>query len=274
VRLALPAFPNPPPRPKFSVIVLAHNQWHFTELCLRALAHAEKKHGGLAEFLLVDNASGDGTPDFAERIPNLRVLRQAENLGFAGGNNAGIAQARGENVVLLNNDVVVTPSWLARLGTHVDAIPDLGIIGPTTNTETGQRLPELDYGSLGELFALEERLASGAWERVRKVSGLCMVIPRVVLDRLGPLDTEFGLGYFEDDDLCLRAEDLGLKIVWAKDVFVHHFGSVSFSRKRARFLEEGMAKFAFKWGKRGLEHIAKQHRETLLRARKPRSFSI
>jgi GT2 family glycosyltransferase len=279
LRLAPPSFPPAPGRPKFSVIVLAHNQWPFTELCLRSLAHAERLEPGLAEYLLVDNGSLDGTADFAARIPNLRVLPQAGNLGFAGGNNAGIAASRGENLVLLNNDTVVSPRWLSRFAHYVDKIPGLGVLGPSTNTESGQALPNVDYASLDTLFAFSERIQrerGGAWERVKKISGLCMVLPRAALDRIGMLDTEFGLGYFEDDDLCLRAEDLGLTVAWAKDVYVHHFGSVSFgsqSKARAQFLEEGMARFAFKWGKRGLDHITKQHGETLLRSRRPKTLS-
>lgn len=274
--LAPPAFPRAPKNPLFSVIVLAHGQWAYTERCLRSLAHAEKAHPGLAEYILVDNASPDGTAAFAAQIPGLRVLAQSENLGFAAGNNAGIAAARGENMVLLNNDTLVPPAWLARFAHFARAIPSLGVLGPATNTESGQRIPGFVYDSPADHFARNEALPAGAWERVRKVSGLCMMLPRAALERIGPLDTEFGIGYFEDDDLCLRAEDLGFTIAFARDVHVHHFGAVSFggAARRARFLEEGMARFAFKWGKRGLDHIAREHQETLLRPRRPRSLSF
>ena len=279
-RLAPPSFPKAPKKPLFSVIVLTHNQWPFTELCLRSLAHAEATAPGLAEYILVDNASTDGTPDFAKRIPGLKVIANEENLGFAAGNNLGIAAAAGENIVLLNNDTIVPPRWLEGFRHYVSRIPNLGVLGPSTNTETGQSVPGADYRSVDTLFAFNERLASergGAWERVKKISGLCLVIPRTALEKIGPLDSDFGLGYFEDDDFCLRAEDAGLTIAWAKDIYVHHFGSVSFSgqeKRRAKFLEEGMARFAFKWGKRGLDHITRAHQETLLRTRRPRSLSF
>ncbi|MGZ3650138.1 MAG: glycosyltransferase [Bdellovibrionota bacterium] len=277
VRLAPPAFPRAPARPRFSVILLTHNHWKFSELCLRSLAHAERANPGLAEYILVDNASRDETAAFARRLPNLKVIANEENLGFAGGNNVGIEAARGENIVLLNNDTIVPPNWLARFGQAVDAIPDLGLLGPATNTESGQRIPGVAYASIPELFALNETLKRGAWERVKKISGLCLVIPRPALEKIGLLDADFGIGYFEDDDLCLRAEDLGLTVAFAKDVFVHHFGSVTFSpqeKSRRKFLEAGMARFAFKWGKRGLDHITRQHQETLLRTRRPRSLSF
>ncbi len=277
-KLAPPQFPVPPKKPKFSVVVLTHNQWPFTELCLRSLAHAEAANPGLAEYILVDNASSDGTPAFAASLENLRVIANDENLGFAGGNNTGIAAARGENIVLLNNDTIVPPGWLVRCSHYVQNIPNLGVLGPSTNTESGQAIQGARYNTIKELFAFNERLAaeqSGSWERVKKISGLCLVIPRAALEKIGALDTDFGLGYFEDDDFCLRAEDLGLTIAWAKDFYVHHFGSVSFGgqeKARVKFLEEGMARFAFKWGKRGLDHITKAHQETLLRMRRPRSL--
>lgn len=279
-RLAPPSFPKAPRKPLFSVIVLTHNQWPFTELCLRSLAHAEATAPGLAEYILVDNASTDGTPDFAKRIPGLKVIANEENLGFAAGNNLGIAAATGENIVLLNNDTIVPPRWLEGFRHYVSRIPNLGVLGPSTNTETGQSVPGADYRSVDTLFSFNDRLASergGAWERVKKISGLCLVIPRTALEKIGPLDSDFGLGYFEDDDFCLRAEDAGLTIAWAKDIYVHHFGSVSFSgqeKSRAKYLEEGMARFAFKWGKRGLDHITRAHQETLLRTRRPRSLSF
>lgn len=275
------SFPRPGKNPKYTVIVLAYNQWAFTDLCLRSLAHAQKKNPELeVEYLLVDNASTDGTAAHARAIKNLRVLRNAENLGFAGGNNSGIRAAKGEHIVILNNDTVVSPDWLVRLDHYQETIPGLGILGPCTNTESGQAMSGARYNSIRDFFAYNERLGleqSGAWERVKKISGLCMLIPRSTLDKIGLLDTDFGIGYFEDDDLCLRAEDAGLKLVWAKDVYVHHFGSISFegnSLKRAKHLENGMAQFAFKWGKRGLDHIAKAHKETLLRTRRPRSLSF
>jgi GT2 family glycosyltransferase/glycosyltransferase involved in cell wall biosynthesis len=281
LRLPAPAFPAPVKKPKFTVIILAFNQWKFTELCLRSLAHAQAKHPQLkVEYLLVDNASSDGTAANAGKIKNLRVLANKDNLGFAGGNNSGIRAAKGEHIVILNNDTIVPPDWLERLNHHLETIPDLGILGPSTNTESGQAISGVRYNSIRDLFEYNERLGrdqTGAWERVKKISGLCMLLPRSTIEKVGMLDTDFGIGYFEDDDLCLRAEDKGLKLVWAKDVFVHHFGSMSFegnSLKRAKFLEEGMAKFAFKWGKRGLEHIAKAHKETLLRSRKPKTLAF
>ncbi|NUM88477.1 MAG: glycosyltransferase [Bdellovibrionales bacterium] len=271
-RLPPARFPRPAQEPDVSVVVLAHNQWPVTELCLRSLAWAQKKNPGVrAEYILVDNASHDSTTRKARKIPGLRVITHRKNLGFAGGNNAGIRAARGRNVILLNNDTVVAPGWLPRLLAHAERIPDLGVMGPATNTEIGQALPGVRYENLREFFDLHARLGhenAGAWEIAEKVSGLCLFLPRATLDRVGLLDTGYGIGYFEDDDYCLRVRDAGLRLVWAKDVYVHHFGSMSFehnSISKWKYLEKGMDRFVFKWGKRGLDHISRAHQENLLR---------
>jgi GT2 family glycosyltransferase/glycosyltransferase involved in cell wall biosynthesis len=267
--------PLPPPkfrkvgRPEISVILLTYNQWEVTELCLRSLAVAQATHPELpVEFLLVDNASQDGTPTKAKRIANLRVIANKKNYGFAKGNNIGIEAARGRDVVLLNNDTVVPPDWLKRLKYHADTISGLGLLGPSTNTETAQALPDIQYNSIDELFGQNEKIATlhlGRWDTITKISGLCWYLPRATLEKVGLLDEAYGIGYFEDDDYCLRVRDAGLKLACAKDVYVHHFGNMSFegnSLNRIKILEAGMARFIFKWGKRAMAYLEENHQNT------------
>ena len=268
-------------KPDITVILLTFNQWKVTELCLQSLAHAQKMFpSNRVEYLLVDNASSDETRRAAKKIPGLRVIENKKNYGFAKGNNIGIEAASGEDIVLLNNDTVVPPHWLDRLSLHASRIPDLGILGPSTNTETNQVLPGAYYHSVPEFFAFNREVEAkhrGQWQMVRKISGLCMYLPRRTIETVGLLDEDYGIGYFEDDDYCLRTANAGLKIVWAKDLYLHHFGSMSFERnsmKRDKHLEFGMSQFIFKWGKRGLDHIAKAHDETLLRPRSPGRFEL
>ncbi len=281
LKLPKAAFPTVKGKPDVTVILLTYNTWHVTEFCLRSLAYAQKQNPQIkVEYLLVDNASKDETIKEARKIPGLRVIQNKKNLGFAAGNNVGIAAARGKDVVILNNDTVVAPDWLVRFREHLERIPDAGLIGPSTNTEVGQALQNTSYNTLREFFTYNEELgrkSAGAWDSSQKISGLCMYIPRRTLEHVGVLDTSYGIGYFEDDDYCLRIRDAGFKLIVAKDVYVHHFGSMSFesnSMKRDKFLENGMSQFVFKWGKRGLEHVARAHRETLLRLRKPKALQL
>jgi GT2 family glycosyltransferase/glycosyltransferase involved in cell wall biosynthesis len=260
-----------PKTPEISVILLTYGQWPFTELCLRSLAYAQAKSRLRVEYILVDNASRDGTAEHARRVPGLRVIANKKNLGFAAGNNVGIRAASGRNVVILNNDTVVSPGWLERLHEQARRIGNVGIVGPGTNTEPGQALFGARYNGLPELFAYNRELARanrGQWELCEKISGLCMYIPREVIEKVGLLSEDYGIGYFEDDDYCFRVRDAGFRTIWAKDTYVHHFGSVSFensSASREKHLNYGMSQFIFKWGKRALKHIAQSHRQTLIR---------
>jgi len=265
-------------QPDITVVLLTFNEWEVTELCLRSLAYAQAKNPQMrVEYLVVDNDSKDGTPDKLAKIPGLRLIRNPKNMGFAAGNNVGIEAARGRDVVILNNDTVVAPHWLARMAEHARSVPDAGIIGPSTNTEIGQSIIGARYNSVGELFAFNEELAAkqrGMWDTVNKISGLCMYIPRRTLNSVGLLDVGYGIGYFEDDDYCLRVQEAGMSLVWAKDTYVHHFGSMSFegnSLRRDKFLEKGMSHFVFKWGKRALDHINDVHKGNVLSAKDPKA---
>jgi GT2 family glycosyltransferase len=263
--------------PEITVLLVTYNQWHVTELCLRSLAHAQRRHPEIAvEFLLVDNASADGTAAKAAKIPGLRVIKNKKNLGFAAGNNVGLKAARGKDIVLLNNDTVVSPDWLVRLCHHARTIPDLGILGPSTNTEPHQSVAGAQYNSIAEFFAYNETLAAragGTWDIITKVCGFCFYLPRHTIEKVGLLDEAFGIGYFEDDDYCMRARDAGLKLVCAKDVYVHHFGNMSFegnSLNRLKILEKGMSRFIFKWGRRAMAYIETNHKNTQLQFTNPK----
>ena len=280
VELEKPSFPKVPAskKPDITVVLLTFNEWEVTELCLRSLAFAQKQNPQLCvEYLVVDNDSKDGTPDRIAKIPGVRLIRNKKNVGFAAGNNVGLQAARGRDVVILNNDTIVAPDWLVRMAEHARTVPDAGIIGPSTNTETGQSIIGAWYNSVGELFAFNRELGSkqrGMWDTVNKISGLCMYIPRRTLDTVGLLDQGYGIGYFEDDDYCLRVQEAGLRLVWAKDTYVHHFGSMSFegnSLRRDKFLEKGMSHFVFKWGKRALDHIHDVHKGAMLSAKDPKA---
>src|SRR5262249_32978163 len=91
----------------------------------------------------------------------------------------------------------------------------------------------------------------GQWFTVGKLSGFCLLMTRVVYDAVGGLDEQFGIGFFDDDDLAERARRAGFQLAVAHDLFVHHFGSRTFMGNgidAARLLDENQRKFAAKWG--------------------------
>ncbi len=241
-----------------SIVILTCNALSYTRRCVAALqAHTTEPH----EVVFVDNGSNDGTADYlaelAARHPHYRLIRNARNLGYAAGNNQGLAAARGEQLVLLNNDVVVTEGWLGRLLACARRHAAVGLVGPFTNRISGpQQLPEVDYDteSLEGLDAWARRLAreqAGQQQIHWRAVGFCLLIKRAVLEKIGGLDERFGRGNFEDDDLCLRARLAGFATILARDCFVHHYGGRTFAACGIDFaasMEENWRIFREKWG--------------------------
>jgi GT2 family glycosyltransferase/predicted Zn-dependent protease len=248
-----------------SIIVLCCNRSDVTRLCLESVVRCTR---GPYEFILVDNGSTDDTPDvlaeFARRPGPARVevIRNGTNRGFPAGCNQAIARARGRFLVFLNNDTIVTRDWLKTLiARALHDWPHVGLVGPVTNYAPEPQGVACAY-SLQELEAFAARRRqdwAGKVLAVRRLSGFCLLVRREVLDRVGTFDEGFGLGFFDDDDLALRAHQAGYKLLVALDVFVHHFGSQTFHGlgvDTRRLLEENFGRFRAKWG----DHYTKGYR--------------
>ena len=230
---AVPAKPQVPEAPIASIILLAHNQLAHTERCLASL----ERHTHLPyEVILVDNGSTDGTVEFfrefAGRHDNVRVIANRTNRGFAAGNNQGLAIARGETVVLLNNDTVVTAGWLNGMLGLLQREPQTSVVGPMSNCVSGPQLvSDVGYADLSGLSAFAAQWAArnaGQSVEFGRVVGFCLLARRDLIARIGGLDESFGSGNFEDDDFCIRARLAGSRIRIAQDVFIHHTGSQTF----------------------------------------------
>ena len=241
----------------FSIIIPVLDQLEITLKCIESI----EDHTEDYEIIIVDNGS---SPRWIDN--EFINIRNEANLGFPVAVNQGIEAANGDVVVILNNDVIVTPHWLEKLQWHLSH--GLDIVGPCTNSISGpQQVLISQYNNEQELntaamaFQLKNAFQSVPFHRL---VFFCVAIKREVIDKVGLLDEVYTPGNYEDDDYCMRAIDAGFKLGIARDVYVHHFGSVTHKALNLDYQElvtRNHKIFDAKWEDRYTE-LAEKNNET------------
>jgi GT2 family glycosyltransferase/glycosyltransferase involved in cell wall biosynthesis len=241
--------------PLVSIVIPVYNKIDYTVACLRSLA----QHAGAAAFevIVVDDASSDATAERLARIGGIQVIRNAQNLGFVGSCNAGAAAARGDFVLFLNNDTVVTAGWLEALLRCFDEEPDAGLVGAKLVYPDG-RLQEA--GSIifadgsGWNYGRFEDPADPRYNFRREAdycSGAAILIRRELLGKLGGFDARYAPAYYEDTDLAFAVRAAGLKVFYEPRAVVVHFEGVTAGTDTGggmkRFQVVNRDKFLEKW---------------------------
>jgi GT2 family glycosyltransferase/tetratricopeptide (TPR) repeat protein/2-polyprenyl-3-methyl-5-hydroxy-6-metoxy-1,4-benzoquinol methylase len=233
-----------------SIVIVTHNQLAYTRQCVDSIRqYTDEPY----ELIFVDNASTDGTLDYLGSLGEVRSIRNEKNLGFPSGANQGIRAATGNQILLLNNDTLVTTGWLRRLLRALHSDSKTGLVGPCSNCVSGEQQVEVTYDDLTGLdgFAWDFGKANnGRLQPTDRLVGFCLLIRREVIDSVGLLDEQFGVGCFEDDDYCRRASEAGFRLTIACDAFVHHFGGQTFIGAGVDFaalMRENQRLFEAKW---------------------------
>ncbi|MBI5651533.1 MAG: glycosyltransferase family 2 protein [Chloroflexi bacterium] len=210
-----------------SVIIV---NWNGRALLAETLAALRAQTLRDFETIVVDNGSTDGSPDFvAAEFPESQIIRAGENTGFAKGNNLGIRVARGEFVVLLNNDAVPNPVWLAELVGAMRRHPDAGFCASRVVLYAHPELLDSAGDGIagsGTVFRRGHRRRATEFAREEYVFGAqacAAMYRRAMLDEIGLLDEDFFLVY-EDADLSFRAQLAGYKCVYVPSAIVRHHG--------------------------------------------------
>jgi len=211
------------------------------------------------ELIFLDIGSLDGTAEYLAGIKaastiRIEVIRTPADIAIPEACKEALREARGDYVVLLNNDTIVTEGWLQKLVELVNLSPAMGMVGPMSNYAAPPQLVEpvpyrvkprrgkapRQYG-LNETLLDVEAMQSFArefrekhktkWMEVDHLSGFCILLKREVLERvgMGNADQSANLGLFDTDGLNEKARKAGLKLACARDLFIHHFGTLTFS---------------------------------------------
>ncbi|MWC26684.1 methyltransferase domain-containing protein [Paenibacillus sp. MMS18-CY102] len=234
-----------------SIILVTYNKLDYTKQCIESIR--QRTDSDRYELIAVDNGSTDGTPEWLAEQRDVRLIANAGNAGFPRACNQGLAAAAGDLLMLLNNDTVVTVSWLEGLTTALLSAPNVGAVGPVTNAASYVTSIPVPYATMDEMEEFAEahnHTDPAKWEERLKLIGFCLLMKREAYEQVGGLDEQFGIGNFEDDDICLRMRLAGYKLLLCKDTFIHHYGSVSFGEDRTLFQEvltENTELFKQKW---------------------------
>lgn len=230
-----------------SVVIVNWNTRDITRNCLNSV-HAAS--GPVAyEIIVVDNGSSDGSADMiCKEFPNVELIRNSNNVGFAAANNQGIRIAQGRYVLLLNSDTIVKDAAIAKAVAFADAHPEAGLVGCQTRCPNGAiqyncylypsllnlvlSLTKLQVLFWHHRFFGRYRLGWWDYRSVREVDGIagCFMLARnSAIDQVGPMSEEYFM-YSEDTDWCWRFRRAGWKVLYTPEPVIVHLGGCSSSQ--------------------------------------------
>lgn len=218
-------------KPRCSIVIPVYNHWRTTYRCLQSVL--QNTQDIAYEVLVLDDASTDETTELPHVVEGVRFIRQPQNLGFLKNCNAGSAHARGDTLVLLNNDTWVEPGWLSALHAVLDHDPKVGLVGAMLMDAQGY-LQEAGgivwQDGSGWNYGRGMHPGRPEFNYVKEVdycSGACLLIPRALWQTLGGFDETFAPAYYEDTDLAFRVRKLGFKCIYTPQARVVHLEGVS-----------------------------------------------
>lgn len=231
--------------PSISVVIVSWNALPLLKKCLPSVVATDWPD---VEVVLADNGSDDGSAEWVEaNLPGVRIIRHPENWGFCRGNNEALRQTDSDYVVLLNNDVEVTPGWLRPLAKRMLGDPTIAAVQPKLLSYADRGRFEYAGACGGHLdrwgypfargrifFTLEED--HGQYDRSTDIfwgSGAALMLRRDALGQVGLLDERFGF-HMEEIDLCWRLLRAGWRVVAEPESVVFHIGGGSLPQGHPR----------------------------------------
>lgn len=239
---------------KLSIVIVNYNVEHFLEQCLHSVYTALDGIDG--DVWVVDNNSVDGSLAMLQRkFPQVKLIANTENVGFARANNQAIRQSQGEYVLLLNPDTLVEPDTFSKCIDFMDRTPDAGGLGVKMINGSGEFLPESKRGlpiprvafykifGLSKLFPKSKKfgayhltyLSPDEINPVDVLAGAFMLMRRSVLDKVGLLDEDYFM-YGEDIDLSYRITQGGYKNYYFPETRIIHYKGESTKKSSVNYV--------------------------------------
>ncbi|MBI4089885.1 MAG: glycosyltransferase family 2 protein [Candidatus Kerfeldbacteria bacterium] len=223
-----------------SVIIVNYKEPGFLRQCLKGIRSANPRL--TYEIIVIDNASNDGSVDMVrEHFPDVQLLAQTVNRGFAVGVNLGLRASSGRYVLILNPDMAIFAGSLESLVAYLDAHSQVGMVAPKLLNPDGSvqmscllfpklTTPILRRTPIGQLPFARRQLRAYLmvdWDHraerpVEWVLGSCMLVRRSAVDHVGPMDERFFM-YFEDVDWCRRFWEKHWRVVYLPSVQLVHY---------------------------------------------------
>ncbi len=243
------------PAPDVSIVIPVYGHYADTLRCLQAVM----LHSGAIRYEVIvadDRPAGRIAPLLGERVPGLRIIENAENLGFLRSCNNAARSALGRHIVFLNNDTTVQPDWLAPLVRLADADPLVGLVGckllnpDSTVQEAGGAVLRDGWGLP---YGAGHDPAAPKLNFVRDVDvaiGACILVRREAFEQAGGFDDRYAPAFYEEFDLAFELRSRGWRVVYQPASAVVHHGSNSYGTEaRDRHSQANHAKFCTKWAR-------------------------
>lgn len=224
-------------KPFVSIVILNYNQLkvscEFLDSC-KLLTYSNY------EIILVDNASKeDPTTYVKEHYPEVIVIRNQENLGFTGGNNVGIAAAKGDYIFVVNNDTEVTPNLLEKLVEPFENDLSIGVVSPKIKYYSNPTLIQYAGYTAMNPFTGQAVAVGGKQQDLGQFNtsgytyfahGAAMLVKREVIEKVGAFADEFFI-YYEELDWGERIRRAGYNIYYQADAEIFHKESVTMGKE-------------------------------------------
>ena len=228
------------------IVVCVHNALADVKNCLQSLLAKTRPPYRL---IVVDDGSDPETAEYLREFmvgqPGI-LIRHDSAKGYTLAANAGMRQSKGDFVVMLNSDTIVTSLWLDRMIECARSDPRIGLVGPLSNTASWQSVPQLFNGdgdwaenrpqggaSIEDVAAQVASASLRTYPRTGFLNGFCLLIRRELIDKIGLFDEKrFARGFGEENDYCLRTAKADFELAVAEDAYVFHAQSRSYSSER------------------------------------------